>query len=211
MNTLHYSPGACSLAPHILLEEIGLPFALKLVSTADGSTRRPDYLQLNPKGRVPALTCKDFVLTEAPAILIHLAMSHPQAGLMPGEPDGLVKAIEWFSWLSGTVHSVTIRQVWRPETFTADSSHHAGIVENGKENLASAFAMINDRLSKTPWAVAESYSCVDPFVLVFYRWGNRMGFNMPERYPAWTQHTQRVMARSAVVRALVKEGISVWH
>jgi len=166
---------------------------------------------LNLKGRVPVFTCKDFVLTEAPAILLHLAMSHPQAGLMPGEPDGLARAIEWFNWLSGTVHSVAIRQVWRPETFTADASQHAGIVEKGKENLASAFAMINDRLSKTHWAVAESYSCVDPFILVFFRWGNRMRFNMPERYQAWTQHTQRVIAREAVARALAKEEISVWN
>jgi glutathione S-transferase len=211
MNTLHYSPGACSLGPHILLEEIGLPFTLKLVSTSDGSTRRPEHLKLNPKGRVPVLTCKDFVLTEAPAILLHLAMSHPQAGLMPSEPDGLARALEWFNWLSGTVHSIAIRQVWRPETFTVDASQHVGIVEKGKENLDSAFAMINDRLSTTHWAVAGSYSCVDPFVLVFYRWGNRMGFNMSERYPAWTQHTLRVMARGAVMRALAKEEISVWN
>jgi glutathione S-transferase len=211
MNTLHYSPGACSLAPHILLEEIGCPFTLKLVSTSDGSTRRPGYLKLNPKGRVPVLTCKDFVLTEAPAILLHLAMSNPQAGLLPSEPDGLARSIEWLNWLSGTVHSIAVRQVWRPETFTADGSHHAGIVEKGKENLESAFAMINDRLTKTHWAVAECYSCVDPFVLLFYRWGNRMGFNMPERYKAWTHHTHRVIAREAVVRALAKEGISVWN
>jgi glutathione S-transferase len=71
--------------------------------------------------------------------------------------------------------------------------------------------MINDRLSKTHWAVADSYSCVDSFVLVFYRWGNRMGFNMSERYPAWTRHTHRVVAREAVVRALAKEEISVWN
>ena len=93
MNTLHYSPGACSLAPHILLEEIGHPFTLKLVSSSDGSTRRPEYLKLNPKGRVPVLTCKDFALTEAPAILLHLAMSNPQAGLLSSEPDGLARSI----------------------------------------------------------------------------------------------------------------------
>jgi glutathione S-transferase len=197
--------------PYILLEDIGLPFALKLVSTSDGSTCQPRYLKLNPKGRVPVLTCKDFVLTEAPTILLHLAMSHPQAGLLPSTPDGLARSIEWFNWLSGTVHSIAIRQAWRPETFTADASQHAGIVEKGKQNLESAFGMINDRLSKTHWAVADSNSCVDPFVLVFYRWGNRMGFNMSERYEAWTKHTQRVITRGTVMRALAKEEISVWN
>jgi glutathione S-transferase len=135
MNTLHYSPGACSLAPHIVLEEIGLPFTLKLVSTSDGSARQPGHLKLNPKGRVPVLTCKDFVITEAPAILLHLAMSNPQTGLLPSEPDGLARSIEWFNWLSGTVHSIAIRQAWWPETFTADASQHAGIVERASRIL----------------------------------------------------------------------------
>jgi len=60
-----------------VLEEIGLPFSLSFVSTADGSTRTPEYLGLNPKGRVPVLITGDFVLTELPAILLHLAIAHP--------------------------------------------------------------------------------------------------------------------------------------
>lgn len=210
MNTLHCSPGACSLAPHIVLEEIGIPFHLNLVSTSDGSPRRPEYLALNPKGRIPVLCYENAVLTEAPAILLHLATSNPRAGLLSSEPDGLVRTLEWFNWLSGTVHSIAIRQVWRPETFTVDASQHAGIVEKGRENLAFAFALIDAQLSNAEWAVGQSYSCVDPFILVFYRWGNRMGVEMSERYKAWTQHTHRVIKRDAVVRALATEKISVW-
>jgi glutathione S-transferase len=211
MNTLHYSPGACSLAPHIVLEEIGKPFNLTLVSTSDGSTRKPEYLALNPKGRVPVLSYENFVLTEAPAILIHLALSHPQACMLSPSPDGLVRTIEWLNWLSGTVHSVAIRQIWRPETFTVDASQHAGIVGKGKQHLELAFSMIDARLSIAEWAVGPSYSCVDPFILVFYRWGNRMGFNMTEHYKAWTRHTNRIVAREAVVRALTTESISIWQ
>lgn len=210
MNTLHYSPGACSLAPHIVLEEIGAPFHLNLVSTADGSTRKPEYLALNPKGRIPVLCYENVVLTEAPAILLHLAISNPSARLLSSGSDSLVRTVEWFNWLSGTVHSIAVRQVWRPETFTVDVLQHAGIVEKGRENLASAFTLINARLSHAEWAVGQSYSCVDPFILVFYRWGCRMGFDMPERYKAWTQHTNRVIEREAVVRALATEKISVW-
>lgn len=209
--TLYYSPGACSLAPHIVLEEIGLPYSLALVSTSDGSTHTPEYLRLNPKGRVPVLTIGDVVLTEAPAILLHLAIAHPTAGLMPGGADGLVRSIEWFNWLSGTVHSIAIRQVWRPETFTLDESRHEGIVAKGKQNLASAFAMIDERLNGRTWAVADHCAVVDPYLLVFYRWGNRIGFAMRERYEAWTRHTGRVLERAAVGRALAREGISVWE
>ena len=209
--TLYYSPGSCSLAPHIVLEEIGQPFSLSLVSTADGSTRKPEHLRLNPKGRVPVLTNGDFVLTEAPAILLHLAIAHPRAGLLPSAADSLVRSIEWFNWLSGTVHSVAIRQVWRPESFTLDQTQHDGIVAKGKDNLESAFVLIEERLASRAWAVADRYSVVDPFLLVFYRWGNRIGFDMPGRYKCWTQHAQRVLDRAAVGRALAQEGISVWQ
>ena len=67
---LYYSPGSCSLAVHIVLEELGLPFSLQLTSTSDSTTRSPEYLRVNPKGRVPVLVSGDFVLTEAPAILM---------------------------------------------------------------------------------------------------------------------------------------------
>lgn len=208
---LYYSPGSCSLAPHIVLEEIGQPFSLSLVSTADGSNRTPEHLRLNPKGRVPVLTNGDFVLTEAPAILLHLAIAHPRAGLLPSAADSLVRSIEWFNWLSGTVHSVAIRQVWRPESFTLDQTQQDGIVAKGKDNLESAFVLVEERLASRAWAVADRYSVVDPFLLVFYRWGNRIGFDMPGRYKCWTQHAQRVLDRAAVGRALAQEGISVWQ
>jgi glutathione S-transferase len=209
--TLYFSPGACSLAPHIVLEELGLPFQLIHASTSDGATHTPQYLQLNPKGRVPVLVTGRGELTEAPAILVHLATSHPDRGLLAGTPDGLVRSVEWFNWLSGTVHAVAIRQVWRPESFTDVLAQHADIVAKGKQNLANAFALIESRLAKTEWAVADHYSVVDPYLLVFYRWGNRIGFDMRGDYPAWTRHALQVRERPATARALTTEGISVWQ
>jgi glutathione S-transferase len=209
--TLYFSPGACSLAPHIVLEEIGLPFALSLASTADGDTHTPEHLRLNPKGRVPVLVTGESVLTEAAAILLHLALCNPAAGLMPKNSEGLVRAVEWFNWLSGSVHAVAVRQVWRPESFTVDPSQHAGVVASGQENLLSAFAMIEVRLNAAGWAVGERYSVVDPYLLVFYRWGNRMAIDMRGRYSAWTKHTQQLLRRPAVCRAMASESISVWQ
>lgn len=209
--TLYYSPGACSLAPHIALEEIGLPFSLVLVSTANGVTRTPEHLRLNPKGRVPVLVTGDSVLTEVPAILVHLAMSHADAALLPSVQEGLVRSLEWFNWLSGSVHAVAIRQVWRPETFTQDHAQHEGIIAKGKENLASSFVLIEERLKQSAWAVGDRYSAVDAYLLVFYRWGNRIGLDMRGQYKAWTGHTLRVLERPAVARALSSEEISVWQ
>lgn len=209
--TLYASPGACSLAPHIVLEEIGRPFSLSMISTDRGDTRTPEFRNINPKGRVPVLVDGAFMLTEVPAILLHLAQSCPDAGLAPNGQDGLVRAVEWFNWLSGTVHAVAVRMIWRAENFSADPAHLDAIRQKGFEHLASAHEMIEDRLQTQTWALGEGYSIVDPYLLVFYRWGNRMKIDMRSRYPRWTDHASRMAARPAVARALATEGISLWE
>jgi glutathione S-transferase len=210
-HTLYYSPGACSLAVHIVLGEVGARFELTLVSASDGSTQSPEYLRLNPKGRVPVLVTGDFVLTEAPAILIYLASAYPAAHLLNASVEALVKSVEWFNWLSGTVHAVAVRQVWRPERFTLDPTAHAAIVGKGEEGLHKAFTLIDTRLGIAEWCVGDHYSIVDAYLLVFYRWGNRMGVPMRDRYPEWTKHMLRLLQRAAVQRALDREAISVWQ
>lgn len=209
--TLYYSPGACSLAVHILLEEIGAPFSLQRVSSSDGSTRSPEHLRLNPKGRIPVLTQDETIYTEVPAIMLHLALSNPQAHIQPQTHEGLIRTIEWFNWLSGTVHGAAVRQVWRTEWFTTEPSQHEGIQAKGREHLLAAFALIESRLAQSSWAVEDRYGVVDAFLLVFYRWGgHRMGLDVQSLYPAWTARTRRVMDRPAVQRTLATEGISVW-
>lgn len=146
IHTLYYSPGACSLAVHIVLEELAAPFGLTLASTSDGGTQSPEYLRLNAKGRVPVLVTGDSVLTEAPAILIYLASAYPAAHLLDASVEALVKSVEWFNWLSGTVHAVAVRQVWRPESFTLDPTAHAAIVGKREESLRKAFTRIDTRL-----------------------------------------------------------------
>ena len=208
--TLYYSPGACSLAPHIALEEIGLLYSLALVSTDKGETRMPEFRGVNPKGRVPVLATEGFLLTEAPAILLYLAQRHPDAGLMPcPDDDGLARAVEWFNWLSGTVHAVAVRMIWRPEQFAQDDACHGSTVARGREHLLSAFSHIEGTLGGVEWAVGERYTVVDPYLLVFYRWGNRMNLDMEGSYPAWTRHAARLAARPAVQRALDQEGIAI--
>jgi glutathione S-transferase len=208
--TLHASPGSCSLAPHIVLEDIGKPFKLAMISTDRGDARTAEFKQINPKGRVPVLVDGEFQLTEAPAILLHLAQTAPGIGLMPGGQDGLIRAIEWFNWLSGTVHSVAIRMIWRAEYFTNDASQLDAITSKGFDHLTMAHEMIEDRMRARTWVVGDAYSVVDPYLLVFYRWGNRMKIDMRAKYPAWSEHALRMAERAAVTRALTTEGISLW-
>lgn len=208
---LHGAAGSCSLAPHIVLEEVGARYALKLLSTDRGDTRTDEFRRLNPKGRFPVLEAENFQLTEAPAILIHLAMAYPEAGLLEQGGDSLVRVVEWFNWLSGTVHSVAVRMIWRTDYFTSDPRQHDEIAAKGREHLSAAFSIIEERLGQRPWAVGNRYSIVDPFLLVFYRWGNRMRIDMRGQYPAWTVHAEQMEARHAVQRALQQEGVSLWR
>jgi glutathione S-transferase len=209
--TLYYSSGACSLAPHIVLEEIGNPFELQLVSTSSGATRSLDYLKINPKGRVPVLVTNGTILTESPAILLYLALSNPDSHLLSNDPESIARSVEWLNWLSGTVHAVAIRQIWRAEDFTSDETRISEVVNNGKRNLVSAFAYIETRMADSIWALEHGYSIVDPYLLVIYRWGNRIGFNMRNTYPIWTAHSLRMLEREAVKRSLAAENISVWE
>lgn len=205
---LAYSPGACSLAPHIVLEEIGKPFDLELVSTDNGEARSDKFRGINPKGRIPVLIIDNKTLTEAPAILLHLA--HDSQVIAPKGQDEMFRALEWFNWLSGTVHSVAIRQIWRTEYFTNDPGAYDSIQAKGYEHLNEAHKLIESRLTEK-WVLGSGYTVLDAFLLVFYRWGHRMKLPMRDNCPKWTRHAEMMMGRPAVVRALTTEGISVWE
>ncbi|RZJ11476.1 MAG: glutathione S-transferase family protein [Rubrivivax sp.] len=208
--TLHASPGSCAFAPHIVLEEIGAPYHLELMSPGHPETRSDAFRQLNPKGRIPVLVSGNFVLTEAPAILLHLGLAHPTAGLIGQDPEHIVRAVEWTNWLSGTVHAVAVRMVWKADHFLPDPATHAPLIEHGMTHLLSAFSLIEAKLQDRPYALGDRYSVVDPYLLVFFRWGNRMRVDMRSRYPVWTDHAKRLERRDAVQRALAQEAISLW-
>jgi len=207
--TLFCSPGACSLAPHILLEEQGKPFRLEWVITDKGEARAPKFHKLNPKGRVPVLVRGEWILTEIPAILMHLSAENPDVA--PKGHEELLRSLEWLNWLSGTVHSVAIRQIWRSEYFTNDPATHQAIQAKGFDHLNDAHEMIEKRLLADEWVLGSGYTMLDPYLLVFYRWGNRMNIIMRDKYPKWTKHAEMMLERPAVSRALKTEDISIWE
>lgn len=208
---LYYSPGSCSLAVHIILEEIGKPFNLHKIVTDEGDAKKPEFRQLNPKGRIPVLIEGENILTEAPAILMYLGMSNPEKKLAPATNEEIYKSLEWFNWLSGTVHSIAVRQIWRPEYFSNDASNREAIIARGHQHLTEAHQLIETRLQQDCWALGSRYTILDPFLLVFFRWGNRMNIPMSEVYPVWTKHAEMMINRQAVQRALDSEEISIWE
>lgn len=213
---LYYSPGSCSLAPHIVLEEIGLAYELELVSSKDGQMTNTDaWRAVNPKGRVPALSGvpgsiggQPRLLTEAAAILTYLARTHPASQLLPADAAGEARCIEWMNWLSSNVHAMSYGQIWRPQRFVDDESLFAAVKTKGFDNLDVQYAYIERLLADgRTWAVGDKYSIVDPYLLVFFRWGQTVQLPMSQRYPEWSRLMGRVMLRPAVCRVFRDEGL----
>jgi glutathione S-transferase len=208
---LYYSPGACSLAPHIALEETGAEYEPLLVKLADGAQRRPDYLAVNPKGRVPALADDGFVVTENPAILRYIARQHPTAALWPDDPRAEARCMEWLGWCASTIH-VSYAHVRRPERYATADAAKADVVEKGRETCRDVWSQVETRLAAaaSTWAAGETYSVADPYIFTFWTWGRgpALGFDMGRDFPAWTAHAKRMGERPAVQRALAREGIA---
>ena len=207
MLTLFYSPGACSLAPHVLLEELQLEFERRPVLIADGGHLSEEYLKINPRGRVPTLVVDGNAITEVPAILTYLASLKPEARLVP--PGGsleLAKAYELVAWLSSTLH-IAYAQLWRPERFLPEGAESTVLVEHARELIRRHNSEV-DGWIKGPWMLGENYSIADAYLLPFYRWGNRIGLTMAAECPRWSGWTERMLERPAVAKTIAIEGIS---
>ena len=208
---LYYSPGSCSLAPHIVLNETGEPFELRKFATADRANYSAEYLAINPKGRIPALQIDGFILTENPAILAFLGRRFPGAGLYPaGGSEAEARCLELLAWSSNTVH-VAYAQLFRPERFVPNEQNYPAVNESGRINYERCLADIDKTLQDQEYSLGARLTVVDPFWLVFYRWGVRSGYDMRSKFPAYTAYAERLCRRSSVQRALTAEGISVWN
>lgn len=209
--TLYYSPGSCSLAPHIVLNEIGKRFELRKFVTADRANYSTEYLAINPKGRIPALQIDGFILSENPAILAYLGRRFPSAGLYPADAsEAEARCLELLAWSSNTVH-VAYAQLLRPERFVPNEQNHPLVKESGRTNYERCLADIEKELQHREYSLGSRFTVVDPFWLVFYRWGVQTGYDMRGKFPAYTNYAERLCSRSSVQRALTTEGISVWN
>lgn len=212
----YYYPGACSLAPHIALEEAEADFEPVRVAFEDGEQRTPEYRRINPKGRVPALRRGDWVLTEVPAILRYVALAHPAAGLWPAAPELDARCAEWLAWLSSTVHPA-YAHISRAERYVTTPAARADAVAKGRENCRELCLDIERRIADGPWALGDSYSAADPYVFAVWTWGRlaptpamadfSLGLDPERDLPRWTAHARRMSERPAVRRALQREGL----
>lgn len=205
MLTLYYMPGSCSLASHIVLEELDEPFTAQKVDLSRGEHLQPGYLAVNPQGRVPALATEKGVITESPAILQYLGSLKPELYLLPDDSFARAQLLGFLCWLSAHVH-VSISHVSRPERYTNDLCAREAMRAKTLEVVPSAFDRIEEMLSGGYWLFGH-YSVADPYLLVWRRAGSSLGLDM-ERWPRLVEHGGKVMARPAALRAFAKEGLA---
>jgi glutathione S-transferase len=205
--TLYYSPGACSLAPHIVLEALGIPYQAVRISTAAGEQRSPEYLRINPRGRVPALAVDGKVLVENVAILTFLGGGFAAKGLWPARTWDQAQALSTMAWLADTVHPA-FAHFFRPERYVSGAASVAAVKEGGRAAFEASLREIDRLLAGRRWAIGNRFSVVDAYLLVFYRWGNRNGFAVKD-LPHYTALVGRLLARPAVRKVMTVEGITL--
>jgi glutathione S-transferase len=209
---LHYYPSTASMVPHILLEEIGLPYERVLVDRTVGAHKAAGYLRLNPNGLIPVLTDGDLVLYETAAIVLHLCDTHPQSRLAP--PMGSVARAhfyKWLAWLTNTLQSALIVYFY-PERWM-NEGNTTGVAEL-KSHAESKIAVLLDQLDAElarnggPWFAGADYTALDAYVFTLCRWTRNFA-SLPARgRPHLGPYLQRMLERPSVQRTIANEKLA---
>ena len=203
MLKLYFSPGVCSMASHIGLEELGVPYEKQPTHLPKGEHKTEAYLKINPRGKVPALEVDGKVLTENTAILTYLAKRFPEKNMIPKDPFEEARCISTMAWFSNSVHPPFTHTV-RPERFAETEAAHTSVKETGKKTFWSQVSEIDSMLEGKQWIMGDQFTVADGYALVFYGWGMRAGLPMNDlkSYSAWKD---RMVKRPAVRKVLEEE------
>ncbi len=202
---LYFSPGACSLGIHVMLEEIGKPYETERVNLQDGEQFQPMFAAVNPKSKIPVLKRDDgSVLTEYGAIANWLGRTNPAAALIPHDPEAETRAVEAIDYIVATIHMQGFARVARPMNFTPDEANKEQVQARGREIYCKGMGLMNAALAGKEW-IAGDYSFADPTLFYAARWATRAGVDLPTHVAA---HLERMKQRPAVRRTLAAEGLS---
>jgi glutathione S-transferase len=207
MMTLYYAPETCALASHIALEEAGASFELRRVHFAAAEQTMPEYLAINPKGRVPALVTPRGVLTETPAILAFIAQTHPSARLAPLDDSFAFAELQAFmSYLCSTVHVAHAHRM-RGYRWADDDQAFKAMRKKVPQSVGACFALIESDIFRGPWVMGADYTIADPYLYTLARWMEADGVD-PSAYSRVADHRRQMAERPAVRRALASEGLA---
>jgi glutathione S-transferase len=207
---LFVAPNTCARVATIALEEIGIPFDTSLIRTAANQQQSPEFLKLNPKGKVPTLLIDGAPLTENVAILTWLADTYPEAGLMPATDSALEKLKQTadFAFFAGTVHPVVTR-IAMPMKFIPDAAQSFDIVRPaGTKDMNKIMTMIDARLADGPWWYGDTWSIVDGYLYWVWARITGVGFDGSD-FPNVQRHFELSNERPAVQRAMAREDVNI--
>jgi glutathione S-transferase len=201
MLKLYYGPHSCALAADIALAESGLDYEAVAVDLRAWEQREPEFLALNPKGRVPTLVTDHGVLTENAAILAFVAQSAPQAGLAPlNDPFAFAQVQAFNAYLASTVH-VAFAHGRRGYRWADDPAAIAEMKRKAPEVVTDCFKLIEGQMLKGPWVTGDAYSVCDAYLFTFTRWLAGAEID-PTRFPKTQEHARRMADRPAVGKVL---------
>jgi glutathione S-transferase len=206
MIKLFYAPNTCSLASHIALEEAGAAYTTVRVDFASNGQRQPEYLAINPKGRVPALVTDSGILTETPAILAFIAQSYPKAGLAPlDDPFAFAQVQAFNSYLCSTVHVAHAHRM-RGNRWADDPAAIAEMKRKVPQSVGAAYDLIEHGMLKGPWVMGETYSICDPYLFTVSEWLEGDGVDL-SRLRKVVAHRNRMSERPPVRKAIAEERV----
>jgi glutathione S-transferase len=209
MTTLYCSPGTASFVVHWLLIELGVPHALHTLDFDKREHKAPAYLALNPAGVVPTLVLDGQPVTEAAAIVLHLADLHPAAGLAP--PVGTADRAAYYRWMffmANTLQPAYRAWFYPDEPAGADNAKAAKA--HARQRIEAAWQQVDDHLAaRGPWLLGERLSAADFMLTMLMRWSR----NMPRpahTWPALQRHAQAMKARPSFKETYAREGLTEW-
>ena len=201
MMKLYSGVGTCALASHIALEEAGADYEVAFLDFSAKAQSSAEYLEVNPKGRVPALVTEEGTLTETPAILLFLAQKFPGAGLAPRDDIFAMARMNAFnSYLCSTVH-VEHAHKSRGHRCADEQSSFDAMKRKIPETATANYTAIENDMLEGPWVMGDAYSVADGYLFTVAGWLKGDGVD-PERFPGIAAHTKRMRERPAVQKVL---------
>lgn len=204
MLKLYYAPGTCARASHIALAEAGADYTTERIDFKTNQQNSPEYLAINPKGRVPSLVTDRGILTETPAMLAFIAQSFPKAKLAPFEDAyAFAQAQSFNSYLCSTVH-INHAHKMRGARWATEESSYADMKRKVPQSMGAAFALIERDMLRGPWVMGETYTICDPYLFTLAGWLEGDSVDIAT-LPKVADHMKRMSDRPAVQKVLAEE------
>ena len=204
MMKLYYAVHTCALASHIALEDAGAEYSTVRINFAAEEQRKPEYLAINPKARVPSLVTERGILTETPAMLAFIAQSFPRARLAPlDDPFGFAEVQAFNSYLCATLHVAHAHRM-RGYRWADDPAAIEAMKRKVPDSVAACYELIESKMLRGPWVLGDAYTICDPYLFTVAQWMEGDSID-PARFPKVRDHRQRMSERAAVRKVLAEE------